>query len=161
MSNGKNIASPKSFMIGFPFMLVFVFSGIGGGLWALDRVLLERALYSEGKVTTGVVLQKIESNTKGDRGVPKKVFHVKYRFEDNYRSIVNEARVEGEQFTRLKLGEAIEVRYLPDEPDRNLPDGSRLASLFILFVIFGFIVGLGALVVAIGMLVDRFQSKLK
>jgi len=159
MNKKKNIASPNAFLIGFPFMLFFVFAGIGGGLWALDRILLERILYSDGKLISGVVLQKIESNTKGDNAVHKRVHYIKYRFKVNNRSIVNEARVEGEHFTRLKPGGSIGIRYLPDEPDKSLPDGSHLSRLFILFVIFGFIVGLGASVVAIGMLVDKFKKK--
>jgi len=156
----KPAPSPNAFWIGLPFMMFFVIVGIGGATWTLNRILLERVLYNEGVVAPGIVLNKeVFSSTKraGD-GVTKTTYTVSYRFNVNSRGITNETRVEGDIFYPLKNGGAIDIRYLPDNPDKNLPDGTHLTGIYIFFSIFGYLVGLGALVVVIGMIVDKVRK---
>lgn len=164
-TKGPNTVSkptPYAFWIGLPLMLLFVGAGIGGGRWALNRILLERTLYKDGEVTSGVVLQKKMAESRASGGSTQKtVYSVSYRFEVDSRSISNEARVEGKLFRPLKNGDPIAIRYLPTDPNKNLPDGSRLSSLFMFFTVFGFTIGLAALVVTIGMIVDRVRNSPK
>ena len=165
MSNGKDTdrapsPPPYAFWIGLPLMLLFVGAGFGGGTWALDRILLERALYKDGEVIPGILLRKSAHHTKAAfGGTNKTVYTVSYRFEVDAGTVYNEARIEGKRFYPLKNGDSIDIRYLPDNPEKNLPDGSRLSGLFIFFAAFGFVIGSGALVVVIGMIVDRARKR--
>ncbi len=142
-------------------MLLFVGAGIGGGSWALDRILLERSLYKKGEVTKGVVFErkKIEG-ARHPGNLRTTIYEVSDSFKVGSRSIIkSDVRIEGERFSYLKKGESIDIRYLPSDSNKNLPDGSRLTNLFTFFAIFGFLIGLGALVVAIGITRDRFRKR--
>ncbi len=77
----------------------------------------------------------------------------------NAGTIDNEARIEGKRFYPLKKSDPIDIRYLPGEPEKNLPDGSRLSGLFIFFAAFGFVIGSGALAVVIGMIVEKVRKR--
>ncbi|GMR15754.1 MAG: hypothetical protein BMS9Abin31_0043 [Gammaproteobacteria bacterium] len=159
--NFNKVPSPYAFWIGLPLMLLFVAAGIGGGSWALDRIFLEDTLYKNGEVIQGIVFEKkkIEGARHSD-SLRTTIYEVSYSFEIGSRSIIkSDVRIEGQRFSFLKKGEAIDIRYLPSNPYKNLPDGSRLSNLFTFFAIFGFIIGLGALVVAVGMIVDRVRKR--
>lgn len=121
---------------------------------------MEHALYKDGKVTSGFVLKKKMFESKASIGSTQKtVYSINYRFEVDTRCISNVARIERKLFYTLKNGSSIVIRYLPNDPNKNLPDGSRLSSLFIFFTVFGFIIGLGELVVVIGMIVDKVRKR--
>jgi hypothetical protein len=152
-------ANPHAFWVGLALMAVFACAGVGGGTWALERVLLERSLYAEGRVTSGIVLQKRTNETKGSSGGTKSTtYSVRYRFEAGPRTVTDEARIERSRFYDLSEDAAIQVRYLPDDPEESLPDGSRLSGLFLFYVVFGYAIGLGALTAVCGMIAGRVRG---
>jgi hypothetical protein len=151
---------PRSFWLGFLVMLLFAGAGFFGSSWAFDRILLEKALYDRGVVASGRLLEKrqIESNTS-QRASEGTIYELTYRFETDSGIRTGESRVSAEKFFSLQRGDPLEVRYLPDAPGRNLPEGSRLPGLFWMFAVIGLIVGLGAIVVVIGMVVTRLRGE--
>lgn len=140
-------------------MLLFAGAGLGGSGWAFDRIVLERSLYDRGLVTNGVLLRKtiVDGHTSPSTSSDT-VYNLTYRFDGGTGPIESQNRVSSSMYFSVEPGESLPIRYLPDRPQRNLPDGSHLSNLFWIFAIFSFIIGLGASVVVVGMTVTKIRG---
>lgn len=158
-THSGNKPGPRSFWIGLPLMLLFAGSGLGGSSWAIDRIVLEKSLYESGVLTSAALVRKEEVGAHtSPRTSGGTVYRLIYRFDGGAGEIEGAARVSAKQFFSLRPGQSFQVRYLPEDPTRNLPDGSRLSGLFYIFAIVGGVVGLGASVVVVGMILTRIRE---
>ncbi len=81
-----------------------------------------RRLYREGIITTGIIFNKdrpviIDWDRNVGR-IQRKYYRVYYKFDEN--GYKDRHEVSGEFWDKVKIGDSIEIRYLPDEPDMNM-----------------------------------------
>jgi len=144
-----------AFLVGVALMLAFAAAGLGGSYWAFGHIALKHALEKHGKTTDGVVLSKKQIDSRAFPAATGHAYEVTYRFMVGGRPIQGTSRVDRDVFFKLSEKGPIRVDYLPEEPERNLPEAYRLAGTDWLFGFFGLAVGGAALVVLVGMGVSR------
>lgn len=159
---GAGRGAPPSFgafVVGVLLMTVFVAAGGGGAWWGVERILLHRALEREGATVEGRVLrvEKTTSRTTGSAGSSS--FDVSYRYPVEDRELEASARIPSELAHRLHADEPIEIRYLPEEPDRSLPVRAPLDNVFWLAAAFGTVIAGGAVIVLVGMVVTQLRHR--
>jgi len=81
-----------------------------------------RRLYREGIITTGIIFNKdrpviIDWNRNIGK-IQRKYYRVYYKFDEN--GYKDRHEVSEEFWDKVKIGDSIEIRYLPDEPDMNM-----------------------------------------
>jgi|GEM_PF-5306053 len=150
---------PYSFWIGLLLMLGIGGAAIYGSVFAFRHILLEHKLSDKGQLTIAVVVEKeqIDSNTspEADEGT---LYILKYRFDTGSGQITGKSRVSKNTFSYTRKGANINVIYMPDNPEMNMPAGNELSNLFWIFAIFGLVIGLGASIVVIGMIIKRIRG---
>lgn len=145
-----------SFRIGLPVILFFAAVSWTGVWYAADQIMTERAVYQRGVVIAGTVVEKIFLRNT-DAG--EQAHYVAYQFGPPAgATISNKIRIESAAWHRLREKGPIAIRYVPDKPELNLPDGWHMQDFYYLV---GGITLAGALffsVVLVGMLVKKLSG---
>jgi hypothetical protein len=149
------------FWVGLVVVLGFASVCLGGGMWALDRVLLQYSLDERGQVASGEILRK--EGKEEIRGVPggntqDTVYEITYRFRVGAKTVIGTERTDPRQFFDAHPGDAIRIRYLPDDPSRNRPQGYSLTAGDWVGTGLGLVAGVFFLIVAVGMIVTRIRK---
>ena len=154
----------RNFWIGLPVVLLFASACWIGFLYAGNQILTERGVGEQdlveevgrGVVASGAVIEKTRQHSNDSS---QDTFSVTYEFRTPAGlTIHREIRVEPELWYRLKENSPIKIRYVPDRPEINLPDGRHMAGFY---YVGGGIALAGALlftVVLIGMLAKKLTG---
>lgn len=142
------------FWIGLPLVLLLAVVSWMGVRYASDQIHTERAVYERGLLTTGTVVQKIlyHQTRTGEQ-----THYITYAFQTPAGATIRneEIRVEPDVWNGLRENGPIAIRYVPEQPELNLPDGWHMTDFYYLV---GGIALAGALlfsVVTVGMLVKK------
>jgi hypothetical protein len=134
-------------------MLLFAGAGWGGAYSVSSRLSLERAVYRDGILTSGLVLQKTSSSSPGW----STTYYLTYAFDSPKGRMASEAEVDTALWYRSKQGAAIAVRYVPDGPERNLPEGAHPANGYLFPLVSSSAVGLLCTIVIVGIIVNQLR----
>jgi hypothetical protein len=145
--------TPLGFWIGLPLVLLLAAVCWKGFLYAADQIHTERVVYARGVLITGTVVKKIRYHQTSPG---EQTHYIVYAFRAPQGIPVRkEIRIDPAAWNRLRDNGPISVRYVPGQPELNLPDGWRMSELFYWA---GGIALLGALffsIVIIGMLIKK------
>jgi hypothetical protein len=148
--------SARAFWIGLPVVALLAAACWMGAMHAEDRVITERAVYERGVLTTGTVVKKTlyHRTYQGEQ-----THYITYSFRTPEGSTFRkEIRIESHVWNTLREGGPLTIRYVPDRPSQNLPDGWHMTSYF--YLVGGMAFG-GALlfsVIAAGMLIKKLTG---
>jgi hypothetical protein len=146
----------KGFWIGLPVVLFFAVITWMGVFYAANQIFTERIVYQRGVLTTGTVEEKIlyHQIEEGEQA-----HYVTYKFlTPTNLTIYNKIRIEPIVWNHLKDHGPIAIRYVPDKPEMNLPDGWHMINFYCWA---GGVALVGALffsVVLIGMLIKKLSG---
>lgn len=157
-SANKKPSHPAVFWAGLALMTVLTVVGLGGAAMSTDRILLQRALDARGQRVEGVVLARETVNT-GEPVREQAWYRIRYRFSAGEVSITARARVPGGNDVQVAPGQPLQVRYLPDNPRRNLPAAAKMPGLYGSFALLGLVTGLAALIVLVSMILGRLRKR--
>jgi hypothetical protein len=149
--------TPPAFWIGLPLVLFLAVASWMGVRYAADQIHTERAVYEHGVLTTGTVVRKIlYHQTKNG----EQTHYITYAFQTPAGTTIRkeEIRIDPDVWNGLRENGPIAIRYVPDKPELNLPDGWHMTSFFYLV---GGIALAGALlfsVVTVGVLVKKLSG---
>jgi hypothetical protein len=149
--------SPLAFWIGLPLVLCFAVVCWLGVWYAADQIHTERVVYARGVSIAGTVVEKIQYfQTMLD----EQTHYITYVFQIPSGATVcrEKIRVEPAVWNSLRPSGPISIRYVPDAPELNLPDGWHMTRFYCLA---GGIALTGALlfsVVTVGMLVKKLSG---
>lgn len=124
-------------VVGVPLILGSAFLGIGG--YGVARVVNTRR---RGTEATGTVVGESTSSTR--EGLT--LYHPVVRFQVPTGHHVDAPSERGRVLGRPEHGEAVTVRYLPEDPYRMVLAGDRPRPLFVLFAFIGALILAGGLV---------------
>lgn len=150
----KGRLSLPNFVAGLLVMLLLTGAGWGAAYYAYSRLSIKRAVYRDGIRTVGRVLHKTSSSPSNRSTVQ---LYLTYAFEAPNGRITNEVEVDEVLWSRSKEGAPIAVRYLPDTPEMNLPEGVHFADRYLLACLFSSVVGLLSTIVIVGMIANRLR----
>jgi hypothetical protein len=155
-TNSSASARPTGARFWFGLVVVLGLAAVclGGGLWALDRVWLQYSLGEQGQIAVGQVLRK-ETILRDPRHT---VYEITYRFHVDGQTVTGTERADRTRFFHTKSGDVIRIRYLPDDPYRNRPEGYSLTASDWLGTAIGLGAGVFFLVVSAGMIVARVRG---
>jgi hypothetical protein len=146
----------QSFWIGLPVVLFFAVISWMGVRYAAGQISTERIVYQRGVLITGTVDEKINYR---QTEVGEQTHYVTYTFRiPADLTVRNKIRIEPMMWDHLKENGPIAIRYVPDRPELNLPDGWHMENFYYWA---GGIALVGALfftVVLIGMLIKKFSG---
>ncbi len=120
----------RGFWIGLPAILFFAIISWMGVWYAADQILTERTVYLHGVLTTGTVAEKIYlvQTKEGEQE-----HYVTYTFHTPANGMVfNTIRIDPTVWNHLTQNGPIAIRYVPDKPELNLPDGWHMENFYYL-----------------------------
>lgn len=146
----------RAFWVGLPVILLFAVVTWLGALYAADQILTEQKVYQRGVLVAGTVEEKILYR-QTDAG--EQAHYVVYNFRAPADfTIRNKIRIESAAWHQLKENGPIAIRYVPNKPELNLPDGWHMQNFYCLA---GGIALAGALfftVVLVGMVIKKISG---
>ncbi len=146
----------RAFWVGLPVMLFFAIVCWMGFLHAVQQIRTERAVYQHGVLTTGTVVAKtLYQWTR--TGEPR--HYVTYAFRTPAGVTERkEIDVKFQTWDRLRENGSISIRYVPEKPELNLPDGWHKATLYYLVGGLALPAALFFSVAAMGILIKRLTG---
>ncbi len=146
----------RSFWIGTPIVLFFCVICWLGARYAITQITTEQTVYRHGSTVTGKVLKKIfHKNSE----YWEQKHYITYVFQTpDGKNFHNKIRVKPESWRILKENGPITIRYIPEDPNLNLPDGWHMIRFYFLA---GGMSLLGAFlftVVLLGMLIKKIKG---
>lgn len=145
--------SPPQFVAALLVMLIFFGAGWGVACYAHTRLSREQTVYRDGIVTTGLVFHKTSSPSSDS----PTTYYLAYAFESPRGRITGEVEVDTALWHKAKPGGPIAVRYVPDNPETNLPEGVRFAKRYLFACLFSSVVGLLSTIVIVGIIVNQLR----
>jgi|WetSurMetagenome_2_1015567.scaffolds.fasta_scaffold17161_2 hypothetical protein len=118
----------KNFWIGLPVILLFCAVCWMGLFYAATQIFHEQQVYKKGVVAIGTVIKKIEHSSIDSTDA---TYYVTYTFRTSTRNLVNDkVRIDYGLWNGFKVNGPIIVRYIPDQPEINLPDGTHMSEFY-------------------------------
>ena len=118
----------QGFWIGLPVVLFFAGISWTGFWYAADQIITERMVYQSGKQIIGTVVKKIlfHQTKNGEQ-----VHYIAYKFRTPANvTVSNKIRIEFVVWNSLRENGPIAIRYVPNRPELNLPDGWHMQTFY-------------------------------
>lgn len=150
--------SARNFILGLLVMLLFSIACWGACYYAYQQRALEQAVYQDGVVTTGMVVQKRISASRSSEGAEDTDYYIIYIAETLQGTLRREVRVDSAFWHRVPERGPFPVRYVPGRSEMSLPDGVHLSGLYLFYMIFAGFWGALFTIVIFGMIVRQLRD---
>jgi hypothetical protein len=146
-------ATRRGFWIGLPVILFFAAISWMGVWYSAGQITTERTVYQRGVLVAGTVVERLHFRPIE---VGEQTHYVAYKFQTPADVTVrNEIRIDPEVWNCLTQNGPIAIRYVPDKPELNLPDGWHMEDFFYLTGGFAMAGAVLFSVVLVGMLIKK------
>jgi hypothetical protein len=149
--------TPLAFWIGLPLVLILAVASWLGVRYAAGQIHGEQIVYAHGVLTMGQVVKKIRYH-RTRQGEQTDYITYTFRTQAGTTMRKEEIRVEAGFWNALKANGPIAVRYVPEKPELNLPDGWHMTRFYYLAGAIALAAALLFSVVAVGMMVKKISG---